>query len=282
MNKHFNLLLPTLALIILSTLVGCTRPESISFREEPKGKYKDYLLLEEVEIPNQKCIAQLYAQFEPYYGYNNLAVLLLEKETREPIFAEVNFWPTFKTATATHTTLTEPQYDSDYPFINHCGVVFTPQKDLVEDWKMQLYIRRRDGTTTDTLVLNLDIIEPEYPRVYEFTLRESGKYKNYYAALCNPLVPVSGNTSINIVIYRNEPANKIITPNNWSVEFEKSLDSNYFSKQLATASTIPGHYYVSIQNFDLPGIWKVRPIISGQKIVVGHKGYFFIPVIEEK
>ncbi len=280
-----NFLTFVLYSVVITFFVGfasCTKTPTTETWEEPFSKYQDYILLEEIEIADQNCIVQVYSEFEPYYGYNNMAVLLLDKKTNEPMEGEVTYWPTFKTATATHTTLVEPSIDYKYRFMHHCGIVFTPQQNLIEAWRMNLIVRREASKTTDTLSFELDIKHPEHPRVYEFMYKEqNGRHKAYYAALCNPLSPISGPSGVNIVIYKNDNFNKIIPAVNFWVEFEKSLDSNYFSTARAEATNIPGHYS-AYQYFSLPGVWRIRPVIARHMKVNNEKAYFDIPALENE
>ncbi len=266
MKSHVSHLLSFFGFYVVVVLVSCTK--TTKTEPDASDKYSDYIVIDEIEMSNHNYTVRLYAEIVPHVGYNNFAVKIFEKGTSTPVEgAQVTYWPTFKTATATYSSYVEQSYNPQYKYMHHGGVVFTSQAKASDSCTLSILVREPGKTVTDTVTFELSLKEPLNNRVFEFIYEEEPLvYKTYFVTLINPIRPIEGNNSYEFLLTKREGPALVVPISTFTVfsSVTKPSSASGQSRFLTRVTIPPGHYIGKI-NFDEIGEWSVSLRISASQ-----------------
>lgn len=240
-----------------------------------QDELSDFMKIGEQQLTGMKVA--LYMMEDPYVGYNQVAVRVMEDGSDEvEEDASVDFLPMMDMGSMMHSTPHEdPVYRQDLRAYMGTSTFIMPG-GTAGQWTFHV-IASLPGMTADTASFDIDVMDKAETRLYQFVSAEDSTTA-YFVALRNPMEPKVGMNDFELMIYERENMMSFPPAQDLQIEMTPEMPSmGHGSPNNEDPTMVLNGYYAGKVNFTMSGHWKVNLVIKDANgNMLDDDGYFDI------
>jgi hypothetical protein len=249
------LMLPLIASI---SLVGCNKDDDESPAPSPVDPMADKVELFSGSADGAMVDMKVYADAEPFAGYNRIYVRLFEKDSDIPVkSAQVTLLPEMAMNSGMmHTAPVEsPENSSSDEGIYQGAVVFV-MPSMAGTWKLNVEVLNNANGEKGTYGEEVTVMQPEEPKMFSFLSPVDGT--SYFVSMVEPMKPEVGPNDFEMVIHkRGEMGMSWPAVTDFKVDIEPYMPTmSHGTPHTDPSHTSMGHYTGDI-NFSMSGLWYI-------------------------
>lgn len=255
-----NLVKLSFALFAILTLTfsGCKKddPEPVT----PNNPLKDLVLIGETYAVGAGAIVTLYAEADPFVGFNTIYAHLKDSASGNTITdAHITFMPMMDMGMMMHSCPVEqPIYDLvDNSTETFNGAVVFIMPSTAGSWTIQVHVNNHSNGQMGMATIPVSVVAPDEAKLFSFVSEyDSSKM---FVTLIEPTQPSVGLNNFEIGVYKKASMMDFPGVTNLSVEMEPEMPSmgHGSSNNTNPESTENGRYLGEV-NFTMTGYWKVN------------------------
>ena len=244
----------------------------------PGDPLNSYTLVGAGEAGMSGYMVELYAQVDPFVGYNRMVVRVKENGTMNEIDdAVVTFDPVMDMmGLGDHgTPVEQPVYNE--ALRGYAGTAtFVMPSGMMGTWTFRVKISLPGVKDDYTAEITVNVILPAEERLYSF-LSETDS-ASIWVALVDPVTPEIGFNDFEVVIYEMEDEMTWPAIGGLQIEIEPIMPSmSHGSPGNVNPTFLDAGHYLGKVNFTMPGWWRVYiDIRDGEGNLMDDKGYIDI------